>query len=104
VAVRAQDLDYQQPHLRAILHQDRLDAPLHSLRTAHLDVVGTNQVGPHAPLRRGRRDRNLHVRDGLYLVAHAWRQVDGVRRAVEDALASPDTLPLRVARRDGAAF
>src|SRR5215207_11475723 len=104
VTLRGYDLDHQQPLRRTVLHQDRMDAPLHVPFTPHLDldVLGPDEERLRPPLRRRRGDRELQVRHRFDPIIHTGRQIDRVRSAVEHALAPPDVRPLVVLGRDGA--
>src|SRR5215217_8080986 len=94
VAVRGQDLDDQEPLRPAVLHQDRTYLPLHVARAAYLhgDVLGhyTHRVDPLIGRRRG--EGNLQLRRGFYCVLGARRQIQGIRRPIEDAPSATEIL------------
>src|SRR5215213_5013262 len=102
VAVRGQDLDDQEPLRPAVLHQDRTYLPLHVARAAylHVDVLGHNTTRVDPPIGRRRGEGNLQLRRGFYRVLGARRQIEGIRRPIEDAPSATEILPLFAPCRD----
>jgi hypothetical protein len=68
----------------------------------HLYIVGPHQQRIRPPFSRRRADGELDIRSGLDPIVRVGRQVDRVRRTLEDAIALSDAPPLVLPGVDGA--
>jgi hypothetical protein len=102
VPVRGQDLDDEQPLCLTVVHQDRVNAPLRVPRAARLDLdlLRPYQERLLAVLRGSRTDRQLQVTHRLYRVIRPRREVERIRRSLEDGVAPPDAPPPAARDRD----
>src|SRR5215211_1507426 len=96
VAVRGDDLDHKKPFGRLVLHEDVGDHALHVASTAGapLGVFLSDQARRGTLFGRSGANGQLQVGYCLHPVARARRQVDRVRRPLEDAVAAAYAPPL----------